>query len=128
MNGETCWISTASPSITGRIKNSPTITPETLKEMEAGLTAATDVILPGVPLDVVAYGCTSGAMVIGEDRVAERIRAARPDVAVTTPITGALAALKALGAKRIALLTSLYRSHQPDDARLYRGARLSASR
>lgn len=88
-----------------RIVNSPTITPETLKQMEAGLTAATDVILPGVPLDVVAYGCTSGAMVIGEGRVAERIRAARPGVAVTTPITGALAAIKALGAKRIALLT-----------------------
>jgi maleate isomerase len=88
-----------------RIPNSPTITPETLKEMEAGLTAAADVILPGVPLDVVAYGCTSGAMVIGEDRVAERIRAARPGVKVTTPITGALAAIHALGARRIALLT-----------------------
>ncbi len=88
-----------------RIANSPTITPETLREMEAGLTAAADVILPGVPLDVVAYGCTSGAMVIGEERVAERIRAARPDVAVTTPITAALAAMRALGARRIALLT-----------------------
>jgi maleate isomerase len=88
-----------------RIVNSPTITPETLKAMEAGLTAATDVILPGVPLDVVAYGCTSGAMVIGEDKVAERIRAARPGIAVTTPITGALAAMGALGARRIALLT-----------------------
>jgi maleate isomerase len=88
-----------------RIANSPTINPETLKAMEAGLTAATDVILPGVPLDVVAYGCTSGAMVIGEDTVAERIRAARPGVAVTTPITGALAAMGALGARRIALLT-----------------------
>ena len=88
-----------------RIANSPTINPETLKAMEAGLTAATDVILPGVPLDVVAYGCTSGAMVIGEDKVAERIRAARPGIAVTTPITGALAAMRALGARRIALLT-----------------------
>jgi maleate isomerase len=88
-----------------RIANSPTINPETLKAMEAGLTAAADVILPGVPLDVVAYGCTSGAMVIGEDTVAERIRAARPGVAVTTPITGALAAMGALGARRIALLT-----------------------
>ena len=88
-----------------RIVNSPTITPETLKEMEAGLTAAAEVILPGVPLDVVAYGCTSGAMVIGEDRVAERIHAARPGVKVTTPITGALAGMKALGARRIALLT-----------------------
>lgn len=88
-----------------RIANSPTITPETLKAMEAGLTQAADVILPGVPLDVVAYGCTSGAMVIGEETVAARIRAARPGVAVTTPITGALAAMTALGARRIALLT-----------------------
>ena len=84
-------------------------------------------ILPGVPLDVVAYGCTSGAMVIGEDRVAERIRAARPDVAVTTPITGALAALQALGAKRIALADALYRPHQPDDARLHRSTRFRCS-
>jgi maleate isomerase len=88
-----------------RIANSPTITPETLRAMEAGLTQAADVILPGVPLDVVAYGCTSGAMVIGEETVAARIRAARPDVAVTTPITGALAAMTALGTRRIALLT-----------------------
>ena len=88
-----------------RIANSPTITPETLKEMEAGLTRATEVILPGVDLDVVAYGCTSGAMVIGEDTVAARIRKARPGVAVTTPITAALAGMKALGMRRVALLT-----------------------
>lgn len=88
-----------------RIANSPTITPETLRAMEAGLTAAADAILPGVPLDVVAYGCTSGAMVIGEERVGERIRAARPGVAVTTPITAALAGLRALGVMRTALLT-----------------------
>lgn len=88
-----------------RIRNANSITPETLKAMEAGLTEATSVILPGVPLDVVAYGCTSGAMVIGDDNVAARVHEARPGVAVTTPMAATIAALRALGAKRVALLT-----------------------
>jgi len=44
-------------------------------------------------------------MVIGEETVFARLRAARPGVACTSPITGALAGLQALGARRIALLT-----------------------
>lgn len=88
-----------------RIYNSNTITPETLKAMEAGMTEAARLILPGIPLDVVAYGCTSGAMIIGEETVFARIRESRPGVPCTTPITGAMAAFEALGAKRIALLT-----------------------
>jgi maleate isomerase len=88
-----------------RLFNSPTITPESLAAMADELGTATDLLLPGVDFDVVAYGCTSGAMTIGEDRVFELIREKRPGVACTTPITGALAGLKALGAERIALLT-----------------------
>ena len=53
-----------------RIYNDATITPETLKAMEAGMTEAARLILPGIPLDVVPYGCTSGAMLIGDDKVA----------------------------------------------------------
>ena len=88
-----------------RILNEAAITPATLKAMEARLTAAAEVILPGLPLDVVAFGCTSAAMVIGEAQVFARIRAARPGMACTTPITAAFAAFAALGARRIALLT-----------------------
>ena len=88
-----------------RIYNSNTITPETLKAMEAGMTEAAGLILPGLPLDVVAYGCTSGAMVIGDDKVAARIHEARPEVTCTSPMKGALAAFATLGAKRVALLT-----------------------
>jgi maleate isomerase len=61
-----------------RIYNDTNITPETLKAMEAGLTEAADLIVPGIPLDVVAYGCTSGAMMIGDETVAERIHQVRP--------------------------------------------------
>ena len=78
-----------------RIWNDARITPETLAAMEAGLADAAAVIMPGVPLDVVAYGCTSASMVIGEEKVAARINAVRPEARVTTPITGAFAALRA---------------------------------
>ncbi len=88
-----------------RIYNDTTITPETLKAMEAGMTEAARLILPGIPLDVVAYGCTSGAMTIGDDKVAELIHKARPGVTCTSPMKATMAAFEAFGARRIALLT-----------------------
>jgi maleate isomerase len=88
-----------------RIYNSPTITPETLAEMASGISAAAALIKPGIPLDALAYGCTSGAMVIGEERVFALLREAWPEKPCTTPITAALAGLRAFGARRIALLT-----------------------
>tara|TARA_R110000787_G_scaffold16622_68_gene51941 strand:+ start:20163 stop:20951 length:789 start_codon:yes stop_codon:yes gene_type:complete len=88
-----------------RILNDNEITPETLARMEQRLAPTADLLLPGVDLDVMAFGCTSASMVIGEDRVAERIREARPGIAVTTPITAAFAAFRALQCNRIGLLT-----------------------
>jgi len=88
-----------------RILNSSEINAATLAEMERGLAAAAGMILPGIELDVVAYGCTSGTVVIGEEKVFARIREARPGVACTTPITAGIAGLQKLGATRIALLT-----------------------
>ena len=88
-----------------RIRNAAEINPTTLAEMEKGMAGATGLILPGSTLDVVAYGCTSGTVVIGEDKVFARIREARPGIVCTTPITAAIAGLKALSARRIALLT-----------------------
>ena len=87
-----------------RIPNSNQITPETLKEMEKLIEDRTDVILPGLHLDVVAFGCTSASMVIGEEMVFTKIRKKRPDAACTTPITAAFSAFDALGAKRIGVL------------------------
>lgn len=88
-----------------RIYNASQVTPETLSAMEAGLAAAAGVIRPGERIDVLAYGCTSGAMVIGEEKVFAKLREARPGIACTSPITAALAAFKALKVARVALLT-----------------------
>jgi maleate isomerase len=89
-----------------RIANAATVTPENLRAMEADLTSAAALILPEIPLDVIAYGCTSAAVFIGEDTVTRRILMGRAEaVKVTTPITAAKAACRALGKNRIALLT-----------------------
>jgi len=88
-----------------RIYNDNTVTPETLKAMEAGITRACDVIVPGCPLDVVAYGCTSASIVIGEKQIFEQVQKSRPEVHCTTPVTAAFAAFKALGVRNIGILT-----------------------
>lgn len=88
-----------------RIRNSPQITPETLAAMGPLLSDTVDLILPGAELDVVAFGCTSASMVLGEEAVARAIHAARPKAKATNPITAAFAAFDALGARRIAVLT-----------------------
>lgn len=88
-----------------RIANSNAVTPENLKAMEPLITQITDLILPGMHMDVIGYGCTSASMVIGEERVMDLMRAARPDSLFTTPITAAQVAFEKLGMKRIALLT-----------------------
>ncbi len=80
------------------------VNPETLKAMESEIAPATELLVPGSGLDVVAYGCTSGGMVIGDETVFARIREARPDVACTTPMISAFAALEALDARRICLI------------------------
>ncbi|WP_175857822.1 aspartate/glutamate racemase family protein [Burkholderia anthina] len=105
-----------------RIANSAQITPETLRKMDTLIAPGVAVIRPGERLDVVAFGCTSASMVLGEESVMERIREARPGVACTTPVTAARVALNALGANRIALLTPYVRTIN-ESLREYLGSR-----
>jgi maleate isomerase len=88
-----------------RVFNDADITPETLRAIGPRIAPGVDLILPGIPLDVVAFGCTSASMLLGEETVFAEIHKTRPGVACTTPVTATLAAFKALGAQRIGLLT-----------------------
>ncbi len=88
-----------------RIFNDNEITPETLRAMGARIAPAADLILPGMPLDVVAFGCTSASMELGEEAVFAEIHKVRPNAKCTTPITAALAAFRALGMGRVAVVT-----------------------
>ena len=88
-----------------RLFNDADITPETLRDMRDRIAPAAELILPAIHLDVMAFGCTSASMALGEDELFRQIRRARPEVACTTPVTAAFAAFKALGARRIGVLT-----------------------
>ncbi|MYB34859.1 MAG: Asp/Glu racemase [Gammaproteobacteria bacterium] len=88
-----------------RIANTDSITLESLADMNGRITDCASILTPGSEIDVIAYGCTSATMTIGEEEVFRLIRRAKPESTVTTPITAAFAAFGAFGAKRIGLIT-----------------------
>lgn len=88
-----------------RIYNENNVTPETLRAMAPRITDCANVITPDTGVDVIAYGCTSASMAIGEEKVFDYIKASKPGSKCTTPITAAFAAFDAFKAKRIAVLT-----------------------
>lgn len=88
-----------------RIPFANPVTPETLAAMAGDVTDAAALILPAEELDAVVYSCTSASVVIGDDRVRAAIRAGKPGAEPITPISAGFAALRALGADRITLLT-----------------------
>ncbi len=89
-------------------------TPESLARMQPDLTRAAALILPDTPLAAICYSCTAASVVIGDAAVAAAIHTARPGVPVVTPTGAARAAFRALGARRIAILTPyLVETSQP---------------
>ncbi len=88
-----------------RVFSENDINPATLRAIGPRIGPSVDLILPNIALDVVAFGCTSATITLGEEAVFAEIRKARPNVACTTPFTAALAAFQALGVRGIGLLT-----------------------
>lgn len=90
---------------TTRVRNTNPLTIENLRAMAPGISIAADAILPGTKLDAMVYACTSGTVAIGSDRIKDLIQHSCPGIAVTNPVTAALAAFKQFNAKRISILT-----------------------
>ena len=88
-----------------RIPSGADLTPATIARMETDLPRAASLLPPGAAFDVVGYGCTSGTTLIGADRVATLIRGATTTRAVAEPLTAARAALTALGAGSVAIVS-----------------------
>jgi maleate isomerase len=88
-----------------RIHNENPLTKENLLKMYDQLESITEKILPGEKINTVAYGCTSGTIAIGEDKVKEKIQLAKPGCYVTTPITSAIKAFNKMNVKKIAVFT-----------------------
>ncbi len=90
---------------TSRVRNYNPLTIENLRRMSETLTQTADTILPGTQLDAIIFGCTSGSVAIGVDKVTALIHQSCPNVPVTNPFSAALAAFKAKNIKRISVLT-----------------------
>ena len=88
-----------------RIHNENPLTKENLLKMYEQIESVTEKILPGEKINTVAYGCTSGTIAIGEDKVKEKIQLAKPGCHVTTPITSAIKAFNKMNVKKIAVFT-----------------------
>ncbi len=88
-----------------RIHNENPLTKDNLLKMYDQIESVTEKILPGQKINTVAYGCTSGTIAIGEDKVEQKVQQAKPGCYVTTPITSALKAFTKMNVKKIALFT-----------------------
>ena len=88
-----------------RIPFANPVTPDNLRAMQPSLTEAAKLILPDEELDAICYSCTSASVVIGDEEITAAIRKARPGVPVVTPPLAGVLGLKALGARRISVLT-----------------------
>jgi maleate isomerase len=87
-----------------RIPCSDNVTTENLSKMEDYFVSALSLFPNDHIFDVVGYGCTSAALVIGEQKVEQIIKSHVITTDVTTPLTAAKIGLKMLGAKKIGFL------------------------
>lgn len=88
-----------------RADNPDAITATNLARSLDTLAPAAAVLAPNADLDVICYACTSGSVVMGEDAVCAELRRGNPTPKPTTLITGVLAALDAVGARKIVVAT-----------------------
>lgn len=88
-----------------RIPAMARVTPSTLATMGDHMTHSAELLPIGADIAAIAYGCTSGATVLGETRVTDLVHAAHPNAKVTNPMTALKAACRALGVSRLAMVT-----------------------
>lgn len=87
---------------TTRISFDNPTTPENLRATGPRLRQAAELLVPGIPLAGIGFACTSASAVLGDD-LPRLIGTDRGPL--TTPGSGAVRALRALGLDRIALMT-----------------------
>lgn len=88
-----------------RVPSALAVTSETLSAMAAELPCAAGLFPRSARFKTVGYGCTSGATLIGPERVQSLIQSRCQTETVTNPLTAALAAFGALALQRIGILS-----------------------
>lgn len=89
-------------------------TRENLLAMQPRISAAARLILPDLPLDSIAYACTSASAAIGDEKVREMLNQGKPDTPGVTPTSGAVAGFNKLGLNKISLIAPYIKSVSED--------------
>jgi maleate isomerase len=92
------------PSVT-RLKTHNDCNVANLAAQIDGMAEAASILQPQARPDVICYACTSGSIVIGEDRVRSEISRGAPWAKPTTLVTGVINALHRLDAHKIVVAT-----------------------
>ena len=87
-----------------RVPSGEEVTKETLGAMAGHIAQSASLFPSPSQFDVVAYCCTSGTSVIGEEKVAELVKAGCSTKYVTNPLSALVAACKRRGIKRLSLI------------------------
>lgn len=104
-----------------RVRHENPMSLEALQRVAEDLPRAGRHLVPGMPLDVLVYGCTSGTIAMGEAQTLKLLAEVRAARHVTTPVTASLAALARLGATRISILTPYRAAVNRELGAYYRG-------
>lgn len=88
-----------------RLPSGAELTPDTIAQMAVDLPRAAGLLPPAPQFDAVAYACTSGTTLIGAERVSELVRGEVETRHVTNPLTASIAALQALKARSVGIVS-----------------------
>ena len=87
-----------------RIPCDQSVNNENLAKMENDLPIAVD-LLPKIDFNSIGYACTSGATVIGSDKINKLIKGQHKNAFITDPIRAVKEALNSFGCKNIAFVS-----------------------
>ena len=90
--------------LASRIPFENVVTVETLKQMQQHIGSSVALFPSHMQFEAIGYGCTSGALHIGGDRIEQIIGQQRECRYTTDPLKAAIAAFKHIGARNIAYL------------------------
>ena len=88
-----------------RVPSGDTVTPESLRMMEAHVEHSAALFPTTCTLAAVGYGCTSGTAQIGADQIAAKVQAGHATRRVTNPLSALIAACDAMNIRNLALLS-----------------------
>lgn len=90
---------------TSRVEFINPVTPENLRRMEPHIARAAELILTNQKIDAICYGCTSASATLGDQSVLDALDKGKPGTPATNPALAGVAAINALGAKTVSVLT-----------------------